>query len=195
MAGDKIYSEPNTLTGSIGVFGVLMNAKELANRNGIHSEVVSTHTNSHLYSPLSGFSKDGQSIITKSVEQTYKRFVHFVTENRKMSFEQVDEVGGGRVWSGTRAKEIGLVDELGTLNDALAFAAKKANIKTYQIVSYPKEVSPFEKIFGKMNEEEISTRILKSKLGKENYKIYEQIAHPKIKGQILMETPYEISIK
>lgn len=195
MAGDKIYSEPNTLTGSIGVFGVLMNAKELANRNGIHSEVVSTHTNSHLYSPLSGFSKDGQSIITKSVEQTYKRFVHFVTENRKMSFEQVDEVGGGRVWSGTRAKEIGLVDELGTLSDALAFAAKKANIKTYQVVSYPKEVSPFEKIFGKMNEEEISTRILKSKLGKENYKIYEQIAHPKIKGQILMETPYEISIK
>ncbi|HAI81441.1 MAG TPA: signal peptide peptidase SppA, partial [Chryseobacterium sp.] len=60
-----------------------------------------------------GVTPGGVSILTKSVEQTYKRFVHFVTQNRKKSFEQIDEIGGGRVWSGTRAKQIGLVDELG----------------------------------------------------------------------------------
>lgn len=127
MAADKIYSEPNTLTGSIGVFGMIPYFKEIADKNGLNSYAVNTNANSNMYSPINGITPGGVSMMTKSVEQTYKRFVHFVTVNRKKSFAQIDEVGGGRVWSGTRAKEIGLVDELGTINDALTFAAQKAN--------------------------------------------------------------------
>ena len=133
MAADKIYSEPNTLTGSIGVFGMVPNYEKLANKNGVRSDIVQTNENSRYYSPMHGLSEGGRTMITKSIEGTYKRFVHWITENRKKSFEEIDAIGGGRVWSGTRAKQLGLVDELGTLNDAVAFAAKKANLKDYSV--------------------------------------------------------------
>lgn len=98
MAADKIYSEPNTLTGSIGVFGVLPYYKDIANKNGIRADVVATNANSMYYSGLNGVTPYGVNMMTRSVEGTYKRFVHFVTQNRKQTFEQIDSVGGGRVW-------------------------------------------------------------------------------------------------
>ena len=192
MAADKIYSEPNTLTGSIGVFGMIPYFKEIADKNGLNSYAVNTNANSNMYSPINGITPGGVSMMTKSVEQTYKRFVHFVTVNRKKSFAQIDEVGGGRVWSGTRAKEIGLVDELGTINDALTFAAQKANLKTYSITNYPKKISKFEQLFKDMSEDEISARIIKNKIGLDNYKIFEQITNPKLQSSVMMEMPYHI---
>ena len=144
MAADKIYAEPNTLTGSIGVFGMIPYFKEIANKNGLSSHAVNTNANSNMYSPINGLTPGGVSMMTKSVEQTYKRFVHFVSQNRKKSFEQIDEVGGGRVWSGKRAKQIGLVDELGSLNDAINYAAKQAKLKDFNVAQYPKKVSEFE---------------------------------------------------
>ncbi|RZJ27987.1 MAG: signal peptide peptidase SppA, partial [Chryseobacterium sp.] len=111
MGADKIFSEPNTLTGSIGVFGVIPYFKELAAKNGIRSDAVTTNANSNMISAINGLSPGTLTIMTRSVESTYQRFVHFVTVNRKQSFEQIDSVGGGRIWSGVRAKQIGLVDE------------------------------------------------------------------------------------
>ncbi|MDH6250857.1 protease-4 [Chryseobacterium sp. H1D6B] len=194
MAADKIYSEPNTLTGSIGVFGVIPYYKDLANKNGIRSDIVSTNANSQYYSALNGVTPYGVSMITRSVEGTYKRFVHFVTQNRKQTFEQVDNVGGGRVWSGTRAKQIGLVDELGTLNDAVKFAAQKAGLKSYSVDSYPKKMSTFEQIFKDLNEDDISARVIKSKIGKANYEILQQITDQKLQSEVKMEMPYQIKI-
>ena len=192
MAADKIYSEPNTLTGSIGVFGIIPYFKEIADKNGLNSYAVNTNANSNMYSPINGITQGGITMMTKSVEQTYKRFVHYVTENRKKSFEQIDEIGGGRVWSGTRAKEIGLVDELGTLNDAIAFAAQKAKLKDYNTTTFPKKVNKFEQLFKDMGENDISARIIKNKIGTENYKIFEQITNPKMQNSIMMESPYHI---
>ncbi|MBU8883935.1 signal peptide peptidase SppA [Kaistella sp. DKR-2] len=192
MAADKIYSEPNTLTGSIGVFGIIPYFKEIANKNGLSSHAVNTNANSNMYSPINGITPGGVSIMTRSVEQTYKRFVHFVTQNRNKSFTQIDEVGGGRVWSGTRAKQLGLVDELGTLNDAIAFAAQKAKLKNYNVATYPKKVTKLEQIFKDMDEDEISARLIKNKIGKENYKIFEQVTNPKLKSEVMMEMPYQI---
>ena len=192
MAADKIYSEPNTLTGSIGVFGIMPYFKEIADKNGLNSYAVNTNANSNMYSPINGITQGGITMMTKSVEQTYKRFVHHVTENRKKSFEQIDEVGGGRVWSGTRAKEIGLVDELGTLNDAIAFAAQKAKLKDYNTTTFPKKVNKFEQLFKDMGENDISARIIKNKISTENYKIFEQITNPKMQNSIMMESPYHI---
>ena len=192
MAADKIYSEPNTITGSIGVFGMIPYFKEIANKNGLNSYAVNTNANSNMYSAINGLTPGGITMMTRSVEQTYKRFVHFVTVNRKKSFDQIDEIGGGRVWSGTRAKQIGLVDDLGSLNDAIAFAATKANLKDYNISSYPKKMSKFEQIFKDMNEDEISAKILKSKLGADNYKIFEQVTNPKLESRVMMELPIHV---
>ena len=194
MAADKIYSEPNTLTGSIGVFGMIPYFKEIANKNGFTAIPVTTNANSNMYSPINGVTPGGVAILTKSVEQTYKRFVHFVTENRKKSFEQIDEIGGGRVWSGTRAKEIGLVDELGTLQDAIAFAAQKVKLKDYGVTSYPKKMSQFEQIFKNLDEDEISARLIKNKIGSDNYKMFDQITNPKLQEGVIMKMPFDIKI-
>lgn len=194
MAADKIYSEPNTLTGSIGVFGVMPYFKDLANRNGVRSDIVATNANSAFYSSLNGLTPYGVSLMTKSVEGTYKRFVHFVTQNRKKTFEDIDAIGGGRVWSGTRAKQIGLVDELGSLNDAVKFAAQKAGLKSYNVSSYPKKMTAFEQIFEDLNEDDISARVIKNKIGKANYEILEQVTSQKLKSEVKMEMPYQIKI-
>lgn len=192
MSADKIYSEPNTITGSIGVFGVFTYLKEMAAKNGIRADAVATNANSNSYSLINGVSPGTVTMMTKSVEGTYKRFVHFVTVNRKKSFEQIDEVGGGRVWSGTRAKQIGLVDELGSLTDAINFAAKKANLKDYNVSTYPKRMSQFEQFFKGMEEDEITAKLIKNRIGAENYKIFEQLKNPNLKGGVMMEMPYQV---
>src|SRR5690606_11350705 len=195
MAADKIYSEPNTITGSIGVFGMITYFKDLANRNGINSYDVTTNSNSNYYSIINGVSPSAVDMFTKSVEGTYKRFVYFVAQNRKKSFEQIDEVGGGRVWSGTRAKQIGLVDELGSLHDAVNFAAQKAKLKEYKVSAYPKKLTQFEQIFKDFEEDQISARYLRKKMGDEKYKIFEQVTNPKLQSGVMMGMPYTITLQ
>lgn len=169
MAGEKIFSEPNTVTGSIGVFGIIPNAKVLAERNGIHAVDVKTNANSNMVSMLNGVTPGAKAMINKSIEGTYRRFVGFVMENRKKTFQQVDELGGGRVWSGVRAKANGLVDENGTLEDAVKYAAGKAKLKDYQVNAYPKKRSKFEQLFKNMDEEDIAAKIISKKIGIDNY--------------------------
>ncbi|USL94979.1 signal peptide peptidase SppA [Riemerella anatipestifer] len=194
MAGDKIYSEPNTITGSIGVFGMIPDFKNLANKNGIRSDVVSTNANSQMMSPISGITDGTKNMLQNSVEQTYKRFVYFVTKNRNKTFEQVDEIAGGRVWSGKKAKELGLVDELGSLNDAINFAVKQSKVKNYNIVSYPSEINPLEEFFKGMDEESISTYFMKQKMGSEQYYIYETINNfKKNNSKVMMQSPVKIA--
>ncbi|MDR7694196.1 signal peptide peptidase SppA [Riemerella anatipestifer] len=194
MAGDKIYSEPNTITGSIGVFGVIPDFKNLANKNGIRSDVVSTNANSQMMSPISGITDGTKNMLQNSVEQTYKRFVYFVTKNRNKTFEQVDEIAGGRVWSGKKAKELGLVDELGSLNDAINFAAKQSKVKNYNIISYPSEINPLEEFFKGMDEESISTYFMKQKMESEQYYIYETINNfKKNNSKVMMQSPVKIT--
>ncbi len=192
MAADKIYSEPNTITGSIGVFGMITYFKDLANKNGIRSDAVKTNTNANMYSPINGVSPGAVTMLTKSVEGTYKRFVYFVTQNRKKTFQQIDDIGGGRVWSGTRAKEIGLVDEIGSITDAINFAAQKAGIKEYSLTTYPEKVSMFEQFFGNGEDEDIAAKILQNKLGKENYQVFKTITNPNMKSGTMMQMPYEL---
>ncbi|WP_337059049.1 signal peptide peptidase SppA [Elizabethkingia meningoseptica] len=194
MAGQKIFSEANTLTGSIGVFGLVMNFKDLANKNGLRSDVVETNANSKMFSALSGMTPGTRNMMQKSVEQTYKRFVYFVTQNRKKTFEEIDSVGGGHVWSGTRAKELGLVDEIGTLDDAVKYAAGLAKTKDYNIRSYPKDKSSFEKFFESMNEDDVAARAIETKFGKENYQLFQKINNPNNKG-VQMALPYYIKIQ
>ena len=195
MAGDRIFAQNNTITGSIGVFGVIPDAKNLANRNGIYSDVVSTNANSNMMSPFSGISSGTLAITQRSVVNTYNRFVHFVSKNRKKTFEEIDAVGSGRVWSGKRAKEIGLVDEIGSLNDAIKYAASKANIAEYEAVSYPTKVDKFEQIMSSLKQENITTNYVKSQMGEENYQLFKVFADQNFRNSIQMTMPYIIRIK
>ena len=195
MAGDRIFAQNNTITGSIGVFGVIPDAKNLANRNGIYSDVVSTNANSNMISPFSGLSSGTLAIAQRSVVNTYNRFVHFVSKNRKKTAEEVDAVGSGRVWSGKRAKEIGLVDEIGSLNDAVKYAANKANIAEYEAVSYPEKVDKFEQIMGNLRQGNIAESYVKSQISEENYQLFKVFSDQNFKNSIQMAMPYIIRIK
>ena len=195
MAGDRIFAQNNTITGSIGVFGVIPDAKNLANRNGIYSDVVSTNANSNMISPFSGLSSGTLAIAQRSVVNTYNRFVHFVSKNRNKTAEEVDAVGSGRVWSGKRAKEIGLVDEIGSLNDAVKYAANKANITEYEAVSYPEKVDKFEQIMGNLRQGNIAESYVKSQISEENYQLFKVFSDQSFKNSIQMAMPYIIRIK
>ena len=195
MAGDRIFAQNNTITGSIGVFGVIPDAKNLANRNGIYSDVVSTNANSNMISPFSGLSSGTLAIAQRSVVNTYNRFVHFVSKNRNKTAEEVDAVGSGRVWSGKRAKEIGLVDEIGSLNDAVKYAANKANIAEYEAVSYPEKVDKFEQIMSNLRQGNIAESYVKSQISEENYQLFKVFSDQNFKNSIQMTMPYIIRIK
>lgn len=126
-AANQIVAEPNTITGSIGVFGVVPNAGKLTNELGVSLDVASTSKNP-LVTGFSPLSEPVLSALTASVEETYKRFVDRVCQGREMNFEAVDSIGGGRVWAGADAVSIGLVDRLGNLDDAIDMAAEEAGL-------------------------------------------------------------------
>ena len=121
--------------------------------------------------------------------------MHFVSKNRKKTFEEIDAVGSGRVWSGKRAKEIGLVDEIGSLNDAVKYAASKANVAEYEAVSYPAKVDKFEQIMSSLKQESITTNYVKSQMGEENYQLFKVFSDQNFRNSIQMTMPYIIRIK
>src|ERR1700758_4976599 len=166
-AADRIFAQPNTITGSIGVFGLSPNAQKLfSEKLGINIDTVNTNKHSDLGSLFRPASAQEAAYIQKSVEQVYSTFTKRVAEGRGMKQADVDSIGQGRVWSGADALTIKLVDELGGINDALKYTANKANLKEgdYEIVGYPKQKDPLKELLkGKKGDEE--TRILKENLG------------------------------
>ena len=146
---DTIVAYPNTITGSIGIFGLWFNAKGLLNNKlGITTDEVSTGTYSNLLDPTKAISEAEKAIMQKKVEEGYDTFITRVSEGRNMSREQVLAIAGGRVWSGKKAKENGLVDVLGYLDDAIEIAAKKAGIEDdFRVDLYPKPKSFMEQLF------------------------------------------------
>lgn len=144
-AADFIYAQPTTITGSIGVFGIIPNAQGFFNEKmGITFDGVQTHENAEpmgINRPLTDFERRK---IEQSVERVYNTFLTRVSTGRNMSVEEVDAIGMGRIWSGTNALEIGLVDELGGLNDAIAKAAELAEVTDFEKVEFPKLKDPFE---------------------------------------------------
>ncbi len=192
-AADHIFAEPNTITGSIGVFGIVPNIKKaLEDKLGITVDTVNTNAHSDVMSTLRGATPTESLYIQKSVEKVYDVFIGRVAEGRKMTKEQVDEIGQGRVWSGADAIKINLVDELGGLPEAIAYAAKQAKLSEYKIYDLPKQKNPFDEIFGKA-ESDAETRLLKKNLG-ESY-IYLKSVQNIIKSKgVMVRMPYEIII-
>ncbi|MCH2034465.1 MAG: signal peptide peptidase SppA [Tenacibaculum sp.] len=192
---DLIVAEPTTITGSIGVFGALPNAYELSKKMGINAEQVSTNKSAS-YSLFEPMDKKFYDVTKEGVEQIYTTFVNRVATGRKMTFEKVDAIAQGRVWSGKEALENGLVDELGGLQDAINIAVQYAEVKDYRIRNFPnykkdiKDMLNFSP-FGKVNKEEI----IKEAIGSENYELFNQINRFKNMEGIQARMPYILQIK
>ncbi|MFN8711641.1 MAG: signal peptide peptidase SppA [Bacteroidota bacterium] len=150
-AADKIVAQPNTITGSIGVFGLLPNLKNmLENKIGLTHDTVNSAPHADFGTTLRPVDTLEAEVLQQGVEDVYRTFINRVAEGRGISAADVDSIGQGRVWSGRDAKRIGLVDELGGLQDAVKLAAKLAKITgTYRIKSFPAQRSPFDDFFKK----------------------------------------------
>ena len=171
---DKIIAEPTTITGSIGVFGAVPNISEFADRIGINAEQIGTNKQSVGYSIFEPITEDFYNVTKEGVELVYTTFVDKVATGRNMTFAQVDSIAQGRVWTGKEAIENGLVDELGSLEDAIVIAADLAGIEEYRVRNYPDYKKDFKDLF-KGPFASLKESVLTEELGKENFKIYKRI--------------------
>lgn len=167
---DYIFAEPTTITGSIGVFAYIPNIEKLAAKHGITTDEVSTYPNSADPTLLTPVSPGLSRIVQKSVEGTYAQFVSRVATGRGMDPQAVDEIAQGRVWSGTSALSIGLVDEIGSLYDAIDKAASLAGMEEYAVVEYPKSSSSMDQFLEMLNGS--SQMEVKALLGDELYEMF-----------------------
>jgi len=191
--GTKIYADPMTISGSIGVFGMIPDiGKLLDEKLGLKTEIVNTNKNSDFPSIIRPMNPYEKELMQSSVEKIYSDFVSRVASGRKMSSESVDSVGQGRVWSGTSAVKIGLVDEMGGLNDAIVSAAKLAGIDTYSVRELPVIEDPYTRILSQLTGE-VRMSILRSELG-ESVKYYNMIQEVKDMTGIQVRLPYFIDI-
>lgn len=192
---NTIFAEATTITGSIGVFGALPNFQEAATKLGITTQKVSTHDNPGDYSPFLPLTEKQRTVMTEGVESIYKTFITRVAVGRKMNTAQVDSIAQGRVWSGTDALKIGLVDKIGGMDDALKEAAKLAKITKYRIVNFPEYEKSFDDVLAKFGLAQSKEALLKEELGPENYAAFQRLKQlQQLKGiQALM--PYELNIK
>ncbi|PQJ22847.1 signal peptide peptidase SppA [Tenacibaculum sp. SG-28] len=192
---DKVFAEPTTITGSIGVFGMLPNMEKLASRIGINAEQVSTNNNPE-YSLFEPMDPRFYEVTKEGVEDIYDTFLTRVSNGRKLTKEAVDAVAQGRVWTGKEAVNIGLVDALGNLDDAIIAAANLADVSAYRIRNYPNYTHDFKDSFSfnpflKASKE----KLLKETLGAETYRLYTTINEfQKWKG-IQVRMPYLFEIK
>ncbi len=164
-AANKIFAYPNTITGSIGVFGIIPNMKEMFSKNlGITFDQVKTNPYADYITVTRPMSDGEKKIITRNIENIYSNFTKHVSEGRKMTVAQIDSIGQGRVWSGVDAKRIGLVDEFGGLTDAINEAAKLAKLKDFSTMELPEQKDTFEQLIETFSGDKSSV-FLKSELG------------------------------
>jgi protease-4 len=190
---DKIIADENTITGSIGVFGFLPNLQGFYNdKLGITFDNAATNENAGFPSINRRMTGYEGIVMQTFVESVYQKFLEYVSEARNMTVEEVDEIAQGRVWSGTDAKEIGLIDDLGGLDDAIILAAEMAELEEYKILSLPKQKDPFQQIM-----DELMGKSTESMIEKElgvNYKYYHYIKDISEMKGVQARLPFEISI-
>ncbi len=177
----RIYSDATTLTGSIGVFGLIPEAsKALKDKAGIGTFEAKSHRHADMVRLTRPLDSAEYKYMERSIESIYDKFTTIVSEGRGMEKDQVDAIGQGRVWTGADALGIGLVDEIGTLEDAIACAASLAGLESWQIAEYPKELTQFEMLMQSMGQTSEHRYV----------KALSRITEP----QVLARMPYNITV-
>ncbi len=189
--GDEIYAEPNTITGSIGVFGLFLNVQKLINEFGVKVEVARTAPAADVFSLYRPKTEQEMAIIQKFIDNIYSKFLDKVAEGRKLDRNAVHEIAQGRVWSGKQALKLGLVDKLGGLEDAIVSAAAKADMESYVIEEYQKEGSLMEEILKEMG---IETRVESSPLMQTAWKQVQYLLSLTDAKGFYARMPYDLSI-
>lgn len=193
-AADSIIAEPTTLTGSIGIFGMIPNVKGLTEKIGLTFDVVKTNKFSdfgNLMRPVNG---DERALLQMMISQGYDLFVSRCAEGRHMTKEGIEKIAEGRVWTGEMAKGIGLVDELGGIDKALEIAARKAELKGYTIVSYPTPKDILSTLLDVQPNNYVESQVLKSQLG-DYYKDFNLLRNIKERAMIQARVPFELNVK
>lgn len=165
-AADSIFADPTTLTGSIGVFGMIPNFQKMFNNKlGIHFEAVKTAKFADMDVDMDRpLSEEEKSIIQGGVDRVYQVFMQRVASGRKMEIAEVDSLGQGRVWTGAQAVELNLVDRVASLDEAVGAAAQMANLENYRISEYPRQKDPFASLLSN-SEDKLKTWLMKKELG------------------------------
>ena len=196
MGCDTIVAQPHTITGSIGVFSVLYDASGfLNNKIGITSEELKTGDIGELFTVSRPLTEAEKAIWQNRTEEVYETFTSKAAEGRKMTVDNIKKVASGRVWTGVQAKERGLVDILGSFEDAVEVAAAAANVKDdYRVKFYPQYTpSFFEQLVDQFDEEDAQIKVLKEQLG-ENYYLYQQWKSVKSYEGVQARMPFEMKI-
>lgn len=192
---DTIVANPTTITGSIGVFGVLMNAKEMINNKlGITIDTVKTNKHADIGSIFRPLTNVERQIIQNSVVSIYDTFISRVSEGRNLSKEYVDSVGQGRVWTGRDALDLGLIDVLGGLETAIKLSSEMAGLENYRIVNLPKQKDPLEVLIDDIMNGKIRNTIIKKELG-DFYPSYLELKNINSIDKIQMRMPINFEIK
>lgn len=189
----KILANPTTITGSIGVFGIFPNFKELMNdKLGITVDIVKTNEHADFGFPFEPMKEKEKNRMEKQVDDFYTDFVSIVAEGRGMTWEEVDEIGRGHVYSGVVARVLGLIDDFGGLPEAVKLAAEEAGIETYRIVKLPEIEDPLQKIINDLTGN-VKMKMLKEELG-DNYYYYQKLQEVKSMNGIQARMPFELII-
>ncbi|MDQ6609395.1 MAG: signal peptide peptidase SppA [Bacteroidota bacterium] len=192
---DSIFANPNTITGSIGVFGIIPNMENFfKNKLGITFDGVSTAPYADAMTVTKPLNEKEKALIQSGIERTYKQFKQRVATGRKKDTAYIETIAQGRVWSGKDALQNGLVDRLGNLQDAINCAARMAKISDYGLREYPESEGWFSNLLNKKKTEPAA--MIREELGDENYKIFEQMKKIKaMTGSAQARLPFEIIIR
>ena len=190
---DRIFAQPTTLTGSIGIFGIFPNIGGLTDKLGIKFDNVKTNKYSDFGATYRPMTTEERVILQRYIEKGYELFTKRCAEGRNMNIDSLKAIAEGRIYSGTDAMRLGLVDEMGGLEEAITFAAKKANISNYTLKYYPSVKSLIEQI-SDIFSTSVEERIVKSQLG-ENYLIFRAVQKAQTTTGIRAMMPYEITVK
>ena len=190
---DRIFAQPTTLTGSIGIFGIFPNIGGLTDKLGIKFDNVKTNKYSDFGATYRPMNTEERVILQRYINNGYELFTKRCAEGRDMNIDSLKAIAEGRIYSGTDAMRLGLVDEMGGLEEAIAFAAKKANISNYTLKYYPSVKSLIEQI-SDIFSTSVEERIVKSQLG-ENYRLFRTIQRAQTTTGIKAIMPYSITVK
>lgn len=191
---DTIVAEPTTLTGSIGIFGMFPNAKGLADKIGISVDVVKTNQYAD-FGMLTRPMNDGEKgLMQMYVNNGYDLFLTRCSDGRGISKEELDKIAQGRVWTGSTAKELGLVDELGGIDRALEIAIAKSGVDAYTVMNYPAKEAFFEVLINTRPDNYIKSRILKGTMG-EIYQQFNILENFDKYDRVQARVPFELNIQ